>query len=175
MRCRIQLTADYLKCRTYSVAIQRHIGGDIANDHHAALMTQSTEPIDLCYAQSIHPSRIVRAQSKTSLNIMSKTLRHPPINDTPTDPTRTTCSQDPVTPPTPPVQAIVARDEASLDDALAQTFPASDPVGELSASAYAEKDLVDDGVEQALDAAVAMTFPASDPVAISFARVSPKA
>ncbi len=52
-----------------------------------------------------------------------------------------------------------------LDDALAQTFPASDPVAELptattkSEGERAKEDLLDDGIE--------MTFPASDPVSVS--------
>lgn len=81
---------------------------------------------------------------------------------------------DPVTPPTRQIEAIVEQDEAALDEALAQTFPASDPVRELPASAHTEKDLADDMLEHALDAAVAMTFPASDPIAISIKRSTSK-
>ncbi len=55
--------------------------------------------------------------------------------------------------------------EHLLDNALAHTFPASDPVAELptaitkSEGEKAKEDLLDDGIE--------MTFPASDPVSVS--------
>ena len=83
--------------------------------------------------------------------------------------------REPVTPPTQRLKAAVAQDKTALDDALAQTFPASDPVREMPASADTQKDLADDALEHALDAAVAMTFPASDPVAVSIARTNSKA
>jgi hypothetical protein len=56
-------------------------------------------------------------------------------------------------------------DEQLLDDALTDTFPASDPVAELphdeglSAKRKAREGLLDDGIE--------MTFPASDPVSVA--------
>jgi len=55
--------------------------------------------------------------------------------------------------------------ERQLDKALAHTFPASDPVAEMttettvSEEAKAKEDLLDVGIE--------MTFPASDPVSVS--------
>lgn len=59
-------------------------------------------------------------------------------------------------------------EEALLDEAVEETFPASDPVAELphrhsidqhgSASTDEEEELLDDAIE--------MTFPASDPIAI---------
>ncbi len=58
-----------------------------------------------------------------------------------------------------------SHEERLLDKALAQTFPASDPVAELpttttkSEEQQAKEDLLDDGIE--------MTFPASDPVSVS--------
>lgn len=58
-----------------------------------------------------------------------------------------------------------SHEEHQLDKALAQTFPASDPVAEMptettvSEEAKAKEDLLDVGIE--------MTFPASDPVSVS--------
>ncbi|RJG04099.1 hypothetical protein D3878_22995 [Noviherbaspirillum sedimenti] len=58
-------------------------------------------------------------------------------------------------------------DEALLDEAVDETFPASDPVAELptvhGSHQYAAGN--DEG-EQSLDHAIEMTFPASDPIAI---------
>lgn len=56
-------------------------------------------------------------------------------------------------------------EEALLDKAVENTFPASDPVAEVPASATATK--VIDSEDAELDKAIEMTFPASDPVAIS--------
>lgn len=56
-------------------------------------------------------------------------------------------------------------DEQLLDDALRDTFPASDPVAEppqqedVSARRKAKEALLDEGIE--------MTFPASDPVSVA--------
>ncbi len=58
-----------------------------------------------------------------------------------------------------------SHEEHLLDRALAQTFPASDPVAELptetvsSEEAQAKETLLDIGIE--------MTFPASDPVSVA--------
>ena len=58
-----------------------------------------------------------------------------------------------------------SHEEYLLDKALAQTFPASDPVAEMptetvsSEEAQAKETLLDIGIE--------MTFPASDPVSVS--------
>jgi hypothetical protein len=55
--------------------------------------------------------------------------------------------------------------EALLDEAIALTFPASDPVAETPLSrAHAA---CPDGDELMLDDAIALTFPASDPVAFT--------
>lgn len=58
-----------------------------------------------------------------------------------------------------------AHNEALLDHALMETFPASDPIAETprlvetSPERKAKQALLDDGIE--------MTFPASDPVAVT--------
>lgn len=55
--------------------------------------------------------------------------------------------------------------EQSLDHALTETFPASDPIAEtpqaeeVSAERKAKESLLDDGIE--------MSFPASDPVSVA--------
>lgn len=56
-------------------------------------------------------------------------------------------------------------EEAILDAAVEDTFPASDPVAELPAAASSTK--VIDSEDRSLDKAIEMTFPASDPVAVS--------
>ena len=59
-------------------------------------------------------------------------------------------------------QAVVARHiEELLDEALEETFPASDPI-----AVHVTLPAIDDALDEALDE----TFPASDPVAI---RVEP--
>lgn len=57
------------------------------------------------------------------------------------------------------------REEALLDAAVEDTFPASDPVAELPAVASSTK--VIDSEDRRLDEAIEATFPASDPVAVS--------
>lgn len=57
------------------------------------------------------------------------------------------------------------REEAQLDKAVENTFPASDPVAEVPAQASSTK--VIDSEDAELDKAIEMTFPASDPVAVS--------
>ncbi len=65
------------------------------------------------------------------------------------------------------------REEASLDNAVEATFPASDPIAEVPASATSAK--VIDSEDAELDKAIEMTFPASDPVAVSnITKVIPK-
>ena len=65
------------------------------------------------------------------------------------------------------------REEALLDAAVEDTFPASDPVAELPAAASSTK--VIDSEDRQLDKAIEMTFPASDPVAVSnITKVVPK-
>ena len=73
----------------------------------------------------------------------------------------------PVTPETASTAPKVQREENLLDEALIQTFPASDPVAEMPVSCDSEKNLVDDAMEHLLDEAISMTFPASDPIAIN--------
>ncbi len=59
-------------------------------------------------------------------------------------------------------------DEALLDDAVEQTFPASDPVAELPAAhEHGQYGAGCDEEEESLDHAIEMTFPASDPIAIA--------
>ncbi len=58
-------------------------------------------------------------------------------------------------------------DEALLDEAVDQTFPASDPLAELPAThGYTPYVHGADEEEDSLDEAIEMTFPASDPIAI---------
>jgi hypothetical protein len=63
--------------------------------------------------------------------------------------------------------------ETLLDEAVRETFPASDPVAP-------PKDFADDGYaaegdgEMLIDAAVEMTFPASDPIAVGSVTDMPK-
>ncbi|MEC5216875.1 hypothetical protein RCH09_001829 [Actimicrobium sp. GrIS 1.19] len=62
----------------------------------------------------------------------------------------------------------VARAEHHLDQALGNSFPASDPVADLPKEEPADTETAtQDALEHRLDEAVAMTFPASDPIAIS--------
>lgn len=56
-------------------------------------------------------------------------------------------------------------DEHLLDDALDQTFPASDPFVEHSSSYQPSEQEMQE--ETLLDNALELTFPASDPIAIS--------
>jgi hypothetical protein len=72
----------------------------------------------------------------------------------------------PVTQVTPPKAVDEAvHDEHLLDNALDDTFPASDPVAELPAPAdLTEKEMIK---EELLDDALELTFPASDPLSIS--------
>ena len=57
------------------------------------------------------------------------------------------------------------REEAKLDQAVENTFPASDPVAELPASAPSAR--IVDSEDAMLDKAIEMTFPASDPIAVA--------
>lgn len=59
------------------------------------------------------------------------------------------------------------RDEALLDEAVDQTFPASDPIAELPARADQSHLVCEDEEEELLDEAIELTFPASDPIAIA--------
>jgi hypothetical protein len=62
----------------------------------------------------------------------------------------------------------VQREEALLDEAIEQTFPASDPIAELPASPESEKTAqCKDEDEALLDEAIEETFPASDPIAFT--------
>lgn len=54
--------------------------------------------------------------------------------------------------------------EAQLDCALEQTFPASDPVAEVETAAPLTEE--ECAKETLLDDAVEMTFPASDPISV---------
>jgi hypothetical protein len=63
--------------------------------------------------------------------------------------------------------AAVARAEHHLDQALGNSFPASDPVADLPKEQVADNEsATQDALEHRLDEAVAMTFPASDPIAV---------
>ena len=59
------------------------------------------------------------------------------------------------------------RAEALLDEAVDQTFPASDPVAELPTHAGHPHLVCEDEEEELLDEAIELTFPASDPIAIA--------
>lgn len=60
------------------------------------------------------------------------------------------------------------REEFLLDEAIEQSFPASDPTAELPASAVPEKmTQPSDEDEMLLDDAIELTFPASDPIAVT--------
>lgn len=60
------------------------------------------------------------------------------------------------------------REEALLDEAVEDTFPASDPIAEMPATHHSEHDMTGhDEEEESLDHAIEMTFPASDPIAIA--------
>lgn len=62
------------------------------------------------------------------------------------------------------VATAASRKEAALDEALAETFPASDPIAETPCDpSSSECDKPD---ESALDDAIEMTFPASDPISV---------
>ncbi|TCS35754.1 hypothetical protein EDC30_10953 [Paucimonas lemoignei] len=58
--------------------------------------------------------------------------------------------------------------EALLDEAVEDTFPASDPVAEISQTHASEQHSASpiDEEEELLDDAIEMTFPASDPIAV---------
>lgn len=58
-------------------------------------------------------------------------------------------------------------EDALLDEAVEDTFPASDPVAEIPATHLGEQGMAGhDEEEESLDLAIEMTFPASDPIAI---------
>lgn len=57
-----------------------------------------------------------------------------------------------------------SHDEHLLDDALAKTFPASDPVAELPVESQAPEE--EKAKETLLDTALEMSFPASDPISV---------
>jgi len=59
----------------------------------------------------------------------------------------------------------VSHEECMLDDALAHTFPASDPVAETPTETAVPE--AEQAKEDLLDIAIEMTFPASDPVSVS--------
>lgn len=59
------------------------------------------------------------------------------------------------------------RQEALLDEAVDQTFPASDPVAELPTHAMRQHLVCEDEEEELLDEAIELTFPASDPIAVA--------
>lgn len=57
--------------------------------------------------------------------------------------------------------------EALLDEAVDETFPASDPVAEMPGMHGSQQYCAgSDEEEESLDHAIEMTFPASDPIAI---------
>lgn len=59
------------------------------------------------------------------------------------------------------------RTEALLDEAVDESFPASDPVAELPSTQGNQQYCAgNDEEEESLDHAIEMTFPASDPIAI---------
>lgn len=60
-------------------------------------------------------------------------------------------------------------DEALLDEAIEESFPASDPITELPEKHGSSRQAAQkkhDEEEESLDDAIEMTFPASDPIAI---------
>lgn len=58
-------------------------------------------------------------------------------------------------------------EEALLDEAVDESFPASDPVAEMPATHGSQQyGAGSDEEEDSLDQAIEMTFPASDPIAI---------
>lgn len=57
-----------------------------------------------------------------------------------------------------------SHEEHLLDDALAKTFPASDPVAEMPVESPATEG--DEAKETLLDTALEMSFPASDPISV---------
>ena len=62
------------------------------------------------------------------------------------------------------VATAASRKEEALDEALAGTFPASDPIAEAPCDSSSSE--CDKPGETALDDAIEMTFPASDPVSV---------
>lgn len=58
----------------------------------------------------------------------------------------------------------VQHDEVSLDTAVEDSFPASDPVAEVAVTALSLK--ITDAEDELLDEAIEMTFPASDPISV---------
>lgn len=59
------------------------------------------------------------------------------------------------------------RTEALLDEAVDESFPASDPVAEMPSKQGSQQyGAGNDEEEESLDHAIEMTFPASDPIAI---------
>lgn len=61
--------------------------------------------------------------------------------------------------------ADASHEEHALDDALVDTFPASDPVPVGASEPQTEAD-TDSVIEELLDDAIEMSFPASDPIAV---------
>jgi hypothetical protein len=60
------------------------------------------------------------------------------------------------------------RQESLIDEAVEQSFPASDPPAELPQSARCPEGMDCESEEEAqLDDAIELTFPASDPIAVS--------
>jgi hypothetical protein len=57
--------------------------------------------------------------------------------------------------------------ERLLDEALEETFPASDPIAAHLAEESSDALVEQQHVERELDIALELTFPASDPIAIS--------
>jgi len=57
-----------------------------------------------------------------------------------------------------------AETERRLDDALKETFPASDPVAEAAGPSIAPEE--ERAKETLLDTAIEMSFPASDPISV---------
>lgn len=64
----------------------------------------------------------------------------------------------------PPTQS--GKDEPDLDAALADTFPASDPVSGAASKDDAQHAAHEEPGETLLDEAIEMTFPASDPISV---------
>lgn len=64
-----------------------------------------------------------------------------------------------------------SHEENLLDNALDDTFPASDPVAEvpLATEKSGQKSVQQTAKEELLDVGIEMTFPASDPVSVSSA------
>jgi hypothetical protein len=75
-------------------------------------------------------------------------------------------AQKPATSDKQPVKTSAeSHEEHLLDKALAQTFPASDPVAEIPVEEAVPES--EQAKENLLDVAIEMTFPASDPISVS--------